>query len=108
MKVSDPRFSWLRYVLLGLVVMLGGTPAEAAKLKVCKQICGPSIDASCTGLKKGKLKKCRKKIWKACKRNATACVVPTTTTLALVPPTTTTAPPLETTTTTVTTTTATT
>jgi hypothetical protein len=65
--------------VLAIVLAGGGTAADAAPLKVCKQICGQSIEVGCLGLRKRKLKKCRKRILKACKRDQTDCVVVTST-----------------------------
>jgi hypothetical protein len=60
---------------LVILLLAGGSFTEAASLKACKQACTQSVQADCLGLRKGKLKKCRKRIWKACKRGKTTCQV---------------------------------
>jgi hypothetical protein len=99
--MRTPRLPSLA-VAAGLVCVLSaGSGADAASLKQCKRMCGPSIQADCQGLRKGRLRKCRKRIWKACRRDETTCqvVTPTSTTLAAALPTSTTTTTSSTTTT---------
>src|SRR5215813_8879568 len=93
----------LRVALVQLVVVLFAFPlsAEAMRLRECKDQCAPTISDACDGLKKGKFRKCRNRIWKQCKKERITCATTTTTTSPL--PTTTTLrrrPPRATTTTT--------
>ena len=78
--MHSPGFSSIvRYATLVLVLTLSAG-VDGASLKVCKRICGLSVQTDCVGLRKGKLKKCRNRIWKACKRGKTDCAVVTSTT----------------------------
>jgi hypothetical protein len=81
------------------VLLLAGGVVEGASLKLCKQTCGPSIQSGCAGLRKGKLRKCKKRILRACKRGTIACTVVTTTAPSAPPTTVTTSLPTTTTTT---------
>src|SRR5262249_49627308 len=84
-----------RQVLLGLfLALIGPFTAEATSMRLCKAMCGETIAASCSGLRKGKLRRCRARLLKECKHNRLDCALSaTTTTLA---PATTTLPPVTT------------
>ena len=55
-------------LFLLLVVMLPCGRSRAMKLRECKQLCDTTISDACDGLKKGEFQRCRKRIWRQCKK----------------------------------------
>jgi hypothetical protein len=74
----------IRSLLWVLVSLAMVTPAAAkVSLKTCKQTCTTQVETSCVGLRKGKLKRCRGRLLKQCKRGRIVCAPGSSTTTSL-------------------------
>ncbi len=64
-------------LLLLVTVATSGTLAKTP-LKVCKTTCAVVVSGDCAGLKKGKFKRCRKKLWTRCQKGKISCTTTST------------------------------